>query len=268
MDFGGTPFVLDVGTLGWRQKDDPLNMICCNQMVDKGSHYELDFCTAIKRPRDPHPGALQNSSIVRISIPQMVDLAPIEVAALYGVPAAELPDRDSLLQSNPQRIEDRLCGQLPRMVLRGTEFTFDYDWLMLRQAAGAGIPLEGENVENELDGGFSFLYDPHTMQSVRLELGFTELPKDLLLVVLPCAARMDPVAFVREWQQPRSRLSNEFPQPDVIVPYQRPAYLHAPLVAQMEQNRLGSADKRTRGKKLGGPLPPEDEPGTRKGRRM
>jgi hypothetical protein len=106
----------------------------------------------------------------------------------------------------------RLSGKLPHIDLAGTDFTIDSRLKELRETELPWKHIGLMDMEMS-DSGEEYLcfYNTETHELFEPDENLLELPKNVVVLEIPCEAKLDPVAVAREYGIGETDLLNEHP---------------------------------------------------------
>lgn len=194
----GTVFEVDVAKQQLSEQRAPDNTISFLQMKDEITQYTLTYS-----PKEKNLPGTFDSDYERITIPQMKDIDPEGMSAAYGVSLAEIGHlSDFEIVVDQTLVAERLSGKQPTIEIAGHTFFVDLHWGLLRpkddfETLGISIK-ELDYWESEKPGGYTFPYNTKTHELIELDFrSITAIPKDVILVEIPDARRLDPVMYAK-----------------------------------------------------------------------
>ena len=195
----GTAFLVDVSRRELREAARPTNTISFDDMTDKGTHYELWYDKLSKNVPTAYN---RNKVVVRVEVPPMTQLHPEGMAARYQVRRTDIEQRrDADLILNEQLYQQRIAGTLPEIRVRGVEYQVQVENNLLKRLdqKHPGIDLREFELYNSGESLMAF-YNTKTEKVVKLNLDkLTELPADVIMLLLPSPARLDPVGVAKQF---------------------------------------------------------------------
>ncbi|OJX54840.1 MAG: hypothetical protein BGO88_02905 [Flavobacterium sp. 38-13] len=198
----GTEFLIEVENLQLVQRGNPANTISIFEMDDDGNGYSFNYCRNNKTIQGP---GWQRPDLVRVHLPELVEMDPEGMAAKYGLPLSDLKGkRDLDVMVDKEALELRLKGRLPTMEIAGHVFYVDIHMDMLRphdDFQSKGIRFEDLEIyyDNEGTGEYIIPYHPGRREFEDVDLhNMVEFPKDLILVGFPHERFLDPIGCNRK----------------------------------------------------------------------
>ena len=194
----GTEFIVDVGKNELRQLDNPSNTISFHDMLDRGTYYSFSFDKEKKNLPTPFKPPTQD--IVRVTLPQMVHLDPLGMAAKHGLTVADLQGKhDFDIMIDQQLLTQRLNGILPLIKIAGHDFIVDLRLNELRPMNDFSTRINLNDLDVSNDGEkFLCFYHVPTKQVVTVTPTVTKLPKDVVMLEIPNELILDPVGIARK----------------------------------------------------------------------
>lgn len=197
-----TEFLVDVENLQIVQKENQKNTISIDEMDDGGNGYSFTYCRNNKTIVGP---GWQKPDLIRVNIPEFVEMDPEGMAAKYGLSLSELIGKtDFDVMVDQEALELRLKGNLPTIEIGGHIFYVDIHMDMLRphdDFRSKGIRFEDIEFyyDNEGTGEYIIPYHPgrHEFEDIDLH-NMVEFPKDLILVGFPHERFLDPIGCNRK----------------------------------------------------------------------
>ncbi|GAC1310474.1 MAG: hypothetical protein NVSMB24_27820 [Mucilaginibacter sp.] len=106
----------------------------------------------------------------------------------------------------------RLSGKLPHIDLAGTDFTIDWRLKELRETEEPWKNISLRDMEMS-DSGEDYLcfYNTETHELYEPDENLLELPENVVVLEIPCEAKLDPVAVAREYGIGETDLLNDHP---------------------------------------------------------
>ncbi|CAL1519135.1 hypothetical protein [Chitinophaga sp. MM2321] len=188
----GTFFNVDVDERHFIKADDALHIISIEDMVYHGSHYTLDYDLFTQKTASPLE--IGGEDVVTAYIPQLVEIAPAEMAAKYNISILDIRHRtDFDLAVDVELFHQRDQGQLPEMKVLGADYMVDMERSQLYHRKNV-IPLSGFKPDFRHEGMLSAYLNKHTHQLVRIDpLTIKEMPgEEVVKVLIPGRTQLDP----------------------------------------------------------------------------
>jgi hypothetical protein len=106
----------------------------------------------------------------------------------------------------------RLSGKLPHIDLAGTDFTIDWRLKELRETELPWKHIGLQDLEMS-DSGEEYLcfYNTETHELFEPDENLLDLPENVVVLEIPCEAKLDPVAVAREYGIGETDLLNDHP---------------------------------------------------------
>jgi hypothetical protein len=196
-----TEFLIDVENLQLVQRENRKNTISIEEMHDGGNGYNFRYCRNNKTVQGP---GWQKPDLIKVYIPEFVEMDPEGMAAKYGLSLSELKGKSDFdIIVDQEALEKRLNGRLTTVDIAGHLFYVDIPMDMLRphdDFLSKGIRFD--DIEFYVDDNadeYIIPYHPgrHEFQDIDLD-NIVEFPKDLILVAFPHERFLDPVAINRK----------------------------------------------------------------------
>jgi len=206
----GTDFLVDVSRGELRQIDRPDNTISFGDMTDKGTHYELLYDKGIKNIPKAYT---RNSMVVKVNLLPMTQLHPEGMAAVYGVRRTGIEQRkDADIIRNNKLYKERLDGKLPTIEVLGRTYDVHIDIGQLRAHQKGVRDIDLRQFELDDEGKLKALFDLRKDKVATLNLErLTELPKEVVMLVLPGPSELDPVGTAIKYSMPSNSLIHRYP---------------------------------------------------------
>lgn len=196
----GTDFRVDVEQMALIGKDNTGNRINFYDMVDMGTHYEIEYDPKLKNISDG-----PDDNYVTVDIPSMTRLDPEGMAQKYHASLENIAQRtDEDVMTGSPDIQQRLAGKLNLIEIEGHPFYVDFMMGYLRphdDFSTHGISLETLDYA-EADGiyGSVHLYDPKKHELYEPDMStITSLPEGIKLIRLPPLMQLDPLGYARKF---------------------------------------------------------------------
>jgi hypothetical protein len=188
-----TRFIVDVYQNELRQKGNEKNAIAFECLDYKGTHYELEYDKS--RKNIPEIFNWDSKDVVKVTIPQKVELDPEGMAKKYGFDLQSIHCKsDFEIMVDQMKYEERVIkGFLPTIDVAGETYIVDLSRksLLLKENPFLTIDLDSMHIVPR--AGYEFLYDPTEKKVLELDASKTEITKDTLLVSVPDEMKLDPV---------------------------------------------------------------------------
>jgi hypothetical protein len=213
----GTTFLVDIDKMELREKANPANVLYFSKMIDRRTHYEFGYDplkkTWMRRQLSAGGDVPGNYAI----LPQMKDLDPQGMAEKYGKTIAEISvSCDYELQVGQYPFRERLeKGRLPVIDIAGHPFSANMYLGKLHPQGG--LLRDGISMDDVFEHHLvhTFFYHIPTQKEYQLPegetAGMTSLPKDVVLVMLPGPARLDPVGLAIRHGVPLDTYTKKYP---------------------------------------------------------
>jgi hypothetical protein len=205
----GTVFVVDVAYAELWQKDAPLNSISFYDLEFRNGHYILPYNRGHK---NIHSFYHDPSGYALVELPQMVDLDREGMALKYGLSPDTLPKYDHEFKCREDLFEQRLKSVLPQIVIY--KQTYEVEWAKRRLRC----------IENDLKSinlsrtdmsphgrKYVCFYNMVSGVPVQIKETLTELPKDVVMVLIPNELYLDSVAVARQYSESDRFLIDKYP---------------------------------------------------------
>lgn len=199
-----TVFLVDIPQMCLTEKNNIDNRISVLAMTDKRTHYEFDYEPESKTLNPVHYHDPEGRETVRVHLPQLKDLDPDGTCSFFGVTKEELAQTcDYALMAGKDPYTSRIKnGVLPVTDLVDHPFFVDLRMGVLRPKddfSTMGIDISGVD---PFDYYHSFFYHVPSHSEYFPDSSLTELPKDVVKIIIPGPARLDPVGMARMEGQP------------------------------------------------------------------
>jgi hypothetical protein len=211
-----TLFEVDVYKMELREKANPSNVISFLHMEDRRTHYEMEY--------DPtEKNLVYNTPFFRdedhpenyVNVPQMKDLDPQGMAEKYGKTMEEISascDYELMVGQHP--LQERMeRGRLPVIDIEGHPFYADMRLGKLRPKDD--FSTMGIDMSQVYDHSVAhhFLYHiPTKTEFFPNEVKpMTTLPEDVVLVMVPGPARLDPVGLANRYVKNKDTYLETYP---------------------------------------------------------
>lgn len=193
---GGKTFIVDVAFSEIVEKGKPENYLSILDMIDMGDHYRFD-------PEDTSEQLIEifedEKDWIDITIPHMCKMDPEGVAIKYGLKIGELPERDSQLTCPSVRITERLQGRLPIIKILSEKYFVDWRMQELRSTTDFNKKIDLTQLPGTINGDkYLMFYHLKSKKEVKIPDDIKELPKNVVLVVIPNELWLDPISVARE----------------------------------------------------------------------
>jgi len=198
---GSIPFVIDPVQRELRQFNQPNYKIAFDELKEEGPYYSYQFITkAIARfekiDLDNIRGAL-TEVIIPTHLINNSDLITAEY--LSGMNIMSQKEGWGFFLGD-ENLAMRLSGKLPHIDLAGTDFTIDWRLKELRETELPWKHISLRDMEMS-DSGEEYLcfYHTGTHELFEPDENLLELPENVVVLEIPCEARLDPIAVAREY---------------------------------------------------------------------
>ncbi|CAL1519137.1 hypothetical protein [Chitinophaga sp. MM2321] len=223
----GTTFYVDIDRRELQEKENPENVISFLAMNDKRTHYEMDYDPEEKNLIPSFPNFNDEPPGNLILVPQMKDLDPEGMARKYGKTVGELAgccDFELMVNASPEEMRIKR-GMIPVIDIAGHPFFAEVRLGNLRPKDDFktnGIDISWVNPE-AIHHTIFYHIPSHT--EVDLPDNLTSYPDNVVMVILPGPARLDPVGLARSRNENDDRYLKEYPlvmyQKAIVVPLER-----------------------------------------------
>lgn len=193
----GTEFAVNVAKQELAEVANPQNTISFLEMEDLGRHYKFEYDVSTRNIAGPFTTGID------VTIPQMVELDPIGMAAHHNLDVEDLHWKtDFEIIVNQSLIHLREKGALPVIDIAGHPFYVDLRMDSLRPKddfSTMGIRFEDIGYFLLEDKGvYQIPYDPGTRTFVNLDVEkATVFPEHLIVVEIPYKSTLDPLGYAR-----------------------------------------------------------------------
>jgi hypothetical protein len=189
---GNTWFGVDIDKRLFIKIGVPDHSISFDHMIYKGDHYEMSFDLFKEAP--PRRSSLNNEDVVMLKLPQLVEMAPIEMSKKYAIPAHELLKlSDFEVMVNQIALGERVKGVLPTYEILDTKYKVDLDNYCFRSGRNR-IPMNDFTLVSDPYGERYSYMDANTHRVVKIDImSIKEMPpENIVKVVIPCNDKLDP----------------------------------------------------------------------------
>lgn len=205
----GTTFSVDVDNRKLIEASDNKNKIDFLDMIDYGTHYELQY----------HPEAKNRVTMFNdnheqyelIKVPQMTALDPIGMSIKHNLPVAQVYGRmDVSFIVDHELLKKRLAGILPAIYLAGDRFNIEYNQRQLICEIGRSVIHLDQQQNDRKTEGYIIYYHKHSGEAVYTDLDH-KLSPDVIPLIVPNLFDLDPVAGSREHYNSDVMLLRSYP---------------------------------------------------------
>ncbi|WP_222165926.1 hypothetical protein [Edaphocola aurantiacus] len=208
---GKLPFYVDVDLGLLRSVHDPAHFIEFGDMIDKGTHYEIDI--NMKTGIADLYG-VGGRGLVTAKIPPMVRLDPEGMAAKYNMKVRDLPVYDHELKMDPVWYNNRKLGALPTMKILGQLYFVNVRLGQLEPKNLWFNPIRLEQFRKDPTNTFYYgMLDKKSMALIAYDEGqILDIPKGAVLIRVPHERVLDPFIHLRYmgWEDHPERIG-KFP---------------------------------------------------------
>lgn len=206
----GVPFTVEVEYCLLRHTIDRRNIIEFSDMMNMGTHYEIDF--------DPITGIADiygdgGEGLQRAKIPQMVKLDPERVAKMYNMKVSELPEHDSQLQTNKEWYNLRLKRKLPTIRIHGHDYFANVRQRTLEPKDLHNDFIMLHDLQRDPTNTYYFgMLDTKSMSVIPYDNEITSIPENAVMIRIPHERILDPFVELEDmgWSNFPERLG-KFP---------------------------------------------------------
>lgn len=192
----GHPFIVEVENRLLRSVSDNTYFIEFSDMVDKKTHYEIDF--------DPETGVADiygdgGPGLAKVKVLPMVKLDPERVAKIYNMEISELPERDSALRGSKEWYEKRRSGVLPTINIYGHQYFVNLNYQVLEPRNLLNDFISLRDLRKDLTNTYYYgMLDTKKMSLIKYdESKIDEIPKNAVMIRIPNERVLDPFAQMR-----------------------------------------------------------------------
>lgn len=194
----GTLFEVDIETQRLVEQANPANAISfIDQMTDHGTHYSMYYDLRRKNQYNTGMGSYESDDWEGIRIPKLIELDPLGMAERYGCSIEQLKGKtDFEVIVNQEDLSLRHQGVLPMIeITEGQLFIIELEKQQLRHLENDSIILDLKRFDLSGDGlKYIAFYDPAKREIVNIDPRMTELPDNVVKIILPGEIGLDPVA--------------------------------------------------------------------------
>jgi len=184
---GKKTYIVDVAFNELRLKGNPADVIPIHQLPIKNGKYVID-----KSKLQGHSSDLPDDN--KFYVDQMVKLDPEGMALKYGISKDDLPENDHDMLITSTILHSRIDnGELPIFRIVSDDFYVVLRAEQLRPVNDWKKPIDLNTAHRTVDGRIIFFYDRIQNSIVQVPDSITELPKNLVMILLPNEVILDPV---------------------------------------------------------------------------
>lgn len=205
----GTVFVVDVAYAELWQKDAPLNSISFYDLEFRDDHYFLPYNRGHK---NIHSFYHDPSGYALIDLPQMVDLDREGMALKYGLSLDALPKYDHDFKCRADLFEQRLKSVMPRISIHKHNYEVEWAKRRLRCIDDDLRSINLSRADMSPHGRkYVCFYNLVRGVPVHIEETITQIPKDVVMVLIPNELYLDSVAVARQYSEDDRFLIDKYP---------------------------------------------------------